>query len=185
MKRNAILATFLALGSLACASAPKIKVGWDQHADFKKYRTWAWKSDGSIKDPVWEKRFRDVLSDQLDKSGLKQVDLGANPDLWAVVHARLSAETQVVSYDPSWGYGWGYGWGAYGPSYTEVYQVPVGTIIVDLVDWKAKDAVWQGKANGYIATDRTNEQREEKLIAVIAEMFAGYPPATTPAPAPR
>ncbi len=72
MKRNAILATLLALVSLACASAPKIKVGWDQHADFKKYKTWAWKPDGSIKDPVWEKRFRDVLSDQLDKDGLKQ-----------------------------------------------------------------------------------------------------------------
>ena len=93
------------------------------------------------------------------------------------MHARLSAETQVVSYDP----GWGYGWGVWGPSYTEVYQIPVGTILVDLVDAKAREAVWQGRANGYIATDRTNEQREEKLIAIIAEMFAGYPPATTPA----
>jgi Spy/CpxP family protein refolding chaperone len=89
MKRNVLLAATVALLSLACASAPKIKVGWDQHADFKKYKTWAWKSDGSIKDPVWEKRFQDVLSDQLDKDGLKQVDVGANPDLWAVVHARL------------------------------------------------------------------------------------------------
>ncbi len=177
MKRNAVLATLLALGSLACASAPKIKVGWDQHADFKKYRTWAWKPDGSIKDPVWEKRFRDVLSDQLEKDGLRQVDVGAGPDLWAVVHARLSAETQVVSYDP----GWGYGWGAWGPSYTEIYQIPVGTILVDLVDAKHKEAVWQGRVNGYIAQNKTNEEREEKLIAIIAEMFAGYPPATTPA----
>lgn len=180
MKRNAILATLMALGSLACASAPKIKVGWDQHADFKKYRTWAWKPDGSIKDPVWEKRFRDVLSDQLEKDGLRQVDAGAGPDLWAVVHARLSAETQVVSYDP----GWGYGWGAWGPSYTEIYQIPVGTILVDLVDATHKEAVWQGRANGYIAQNRTNEEREEKLIAIIAEMFAGYPPATTPATPP-
>ncbi len=177
MKRNAVFASLLALVSLACASAPKIKVGWDQHADFKKYKTWAWKPDGSIKDPVWEKRFRDVLSDQLEKDGLRRVDVGAGPDLWAVVHARLSAETQVVSYDP----GWGYGWGAWGPSYTEIYQIPVGTILVDLVDAKHKEAVWQGRVNGYIAQNKTNEEREEKLIAIIAEMFAGYPPATTPA----
>ncbi len=176
MKRNAVFATLLVLGSLACASAPEVKVGWDKNADFKKYKTWAWKSDGSIRDKVWEKRFRDVLSDQLATDGVTQVDLGATPDLWAVVHARLSAETQVYSYDP----GWGYGWGVWGPSYTEVYQIPVGTILLDLVDVRQKQAVWQGKAHGYISTNKTNEEREEKLISIIAEMFAGYPPATTP-----
>lgn len=177
MKRNAILAALLAVGLTACASQPKVKVGWDQNADFKKYKTWAWKPDGSIKDPVWAKRFSDVLSDQLATDGVTQVDLGAGPDLWAVVHARLSAETQVVSYDSGWGYGWGYGWG---PDYTAVYQIPVGTILVDLVDAKLKQVVWQGKAHGYVSTDKTNEEREQKLIAVIAEMFSGYPPTGAP-----
>jgi hypothetical protein len=176
MKRNAVFATLLAMGALACASAPKVEVGWDKNAKFSSYKTWAWKSDDSIRDKVWEKRFRDVLSDQLATDGLKQVDLQQGPDLWAVVHARLSAETQVVSYDPSWGYGWG----VWGPSYTEVYQIPVGTILVDLVDTKQKQAVWHGKAHGYISQNKTNEEREQKLISIIAEMFAGYPPATTP-----
>ncbi len=175
MKRLALFAVLLGV-AVACASAPKVKVGWDQNAKFSTYKTWAWKADGSIKDPVWEKRFEDVLSDQLATDGVTQVDLGANPDLWAVVHARLSAETQVVSYNP----GWGYGWGVWGPDYTAVYQIPVGTIIVDLVDARLKQAVWQGKANGYIAENKTNEEREQKLIAIIAEMFAGYPPSGAP-----
>jgi len=176
MKRSTVFATLLAMCALACASAPKVEVGWDQNAKFSAYKTWAWKSDDSIRDKVWEKRFQDVLSDQLEKDGVTQVDLGASPDLWAVVHARLSAETQVYSYDPSWGYGWG----VWGPSYTEVYQIPVGTILVDLVDTKQKQAVWHGKAHGYISANKTNEEREQKLISIIAEMFAGYPPATAP-----
>ena len=127
---------------------------------------------------MWEKRFEDVLEDQLATDGLNQVDLGANPDLWAVVHARLSTDTRVYSYDSGWGYGYGYGWGS--PSYTVAYEIPVGTFIVDLVDPKAKEVVWQGKAHGDIRANKTNEEREKKLISIIAEMFAGYPPGTTP-----
>ena len=178
MKSRIREAAILALGVVwGCASAPTVKVGWDQNANFQRYKTWAWHADGSIKDPVWEQRFRSVLSDELAKHGLTQVDENASPDLWAVVHARLSAETQVDSYDP----GWGYGWGVWAPDATVAYQIPVGTILLDLVDVGDRRAVWQGKAHGVVSTDKNNEQREEKLIAILAEMFAGYPPATTPA----
>jgi hypothetical protein len=48
----------------ACATpAPTIRVGWDEKADFSKYHTWASKADGSIQDPTWAQRCRDVLSD--------------------------------------------------------------------------------------------------------------------------
>ncbi len=178
MKAAAIV---LAAGMAACASAPKIKVGWDQHTDFSKYHTWAWKADGSIQDPVWAKRCRDVLSDQLATDGLKQVSLDQNPDLWAVVHARLSSQTEVASFSPAWGYGWG----PYGPGWaydnTVAYQVPVGTILLDLVDVRQKEIVWRGRAHGAIASDKTNEQREEKLISIFQQMFAGYPPGAAPA----
>jgi len=97
----------LLAGLVACSTTLQIKVGWDVHADFSKYHTWAWKPDGSIKDPVWAKRCQDVLSDQLATKGLTQVD--QNPDLLAVVHARLSAETEVVPYSPAWDYGLGLG----------------------------------------------------------------------------
>jgi hypothetical protein len=171
----------LITGLAACASTPSIKVGWDQHADFSKYHRWAWKPDGSIQDAVWAKRCQDVLSDQLATNGLTQVGLDQNPDLWAVVHARLSTQTQVVSYSPAWGYGWGPYGAAWAYDNTVEYQVPVGTILVDLVDVRQKEIVWRGRANGAIQSDRTNEQREEKLIAIFKEMFAGYPPGTPPA----
>jgi len=182
---RAACAAIFAVGLVACASSPEIKVGWDQHADFSKYHTWAWKPDGSIQDPVWAKRCQDVLSDQLATRGLKQVGIDQNPDLWAVVHARLSAKTEVASFSP----GWGYGWGPYGPAWaydnTVEYQVPVGTILLDLVDSRQKEIVWRGRAHGAIQSDRTNEQREEKLIAVFQQMFAGFPPAASSAAAPK
>ena len=94
------------------------------------------------------------------------------PDLWAVVHARLSAETQVVSYSPAWGYGWGY-WA--GPMDTAVYQIPVGTILIDLVDVRRKQLVWRGKATDYLQQGVSNEDREQKLTLVLTQLFAQYP----------
>jgi hypothetical protein len=164
----------------ACASSLSLKVGWDEHADFTKYRTWAWKADGSIQDPVWARRCQSVLSDELQLRGLKEVALSDQPDLWAVVHAKLDAKTQVVSFAPDWGYGWGPYGSAWAYDDTIEYQVPYGTMVIDLVDARLKQIVWRGRAKDMIRPDRTNEEREEKLIAVLKQMFAGYPPLPKP-----
>lgn len=175
--RPRFLATLFAATVLsACASAPKLKVGWDQNVGFGGFHTWAWRADGSIGDPVWARRVQDVLSDQLATDGLKQVGLDQNPDLWAVVHARLSAETVVQPFSPEWGYAWG----AWAPVEDYEEQIAVGTMIVDLVDVKLKHIVWRGRAKGAMDPSLSNEAREEKLRGVLAQLFAGYPPATAP-----
>jgi len=161
-------------GAVACSSSPTVKAGWDRNVDFSKYYTWEWKPDGSIRDPVWAKRCQDVLGDVL--AGRKLAPISVNPDLWVIVHARLSTETVVVPYDP----GWGYTWGAWAMAdFPGEEDIPVGTIVVDLVDAHRKILVWRGRAHGVVSADKTNEQREEKLTQVLTEMFAGYPPATS------
>jgi hypothetical protein len=166
----AAMAAILAAG-VACSTL-KINVGWDKNVDFSKYYTWAWKDDGSIKDPVWSKRFQDVLADVLATKGLAPAPPGGNADLWTFVHARLSAETQVTSYSPAWGYGWGY-WA--GPLDTATYEIPVGAILIDLVDANKKQPVWRGKATDALQIGVSNEQREQKLTQVLTQMFANYP----------
>lgn len=177
--RLAAAAAACLLGVLGCASSLKVDVGWDQNADFAKYKTWAWKLDGSIQDPVWARRFESVLTDQLAKDGLTEVGLEQSPDLWAVAHVRFSAETRVVSYDPMWGYGYG----AWAPMNTMIYDVPLGSMVLDLVDVRLKRVVWQGTASDVIAAGKSNEEREQKLISILGQWFAGYPPAPRPKPA--
>jgi hypothetical protein len=81
-----------------------------------------------------------------------------------------------VPFGPDWGYAWG-GWA---PVEDYEQQIPVGTIVIDLVDVKLKRAVWQGRAKDAIDPNKSNEAREEQLIAVLKQLYAGYPP-TTPA----
>lgn len=179
---RAAAALLFTAGLLSCSTSLKVSAGWDKNVDFSKYYTWSWKEDGSIRDPVWGQRFRSVLTDTLASKKLAPID--TSPDLWAVAHVRLSSETQIVPYSNAWGYGWG----AWATAYYPVeYQIPVGTIILDLVDARKKELVWRGSANGALRSNRTNEQREERLTEILAQMFAGYPPGAPgsgqPAPA--
>jgi hypothetical protein len=168
--RLAALVAFALTPLVACSSL-KMDKGWDKNADFSKYKTWAWKDDGSIRDAVWKRRVQSVMEDELDKHKLRVT--AENPDLWVAVHWRLSTEQRVVSYDPAWGYGWGY-WAT--PMYTEVYEVPSGSMIIDLVDVSKKEIVWRGRASAEIRQGKENEEREQRLREILAELFAGYPP---------
>jgi hypothetical protein len=160
------------LAVLQACSTLKIDAGYDKNVDFSKYYTWLWKEDGSIKDKAWSQRCQSVLGDVLATKGLAPVAPAAQPDLWAFVHARLSVETQVVSYSPAWGYGWGY-WA--GPMDTAVYQIPVGSILIDLVDARKKELVWRSSATDALRTGVSNEDREQRLTQVLTQMFATYP----------
>jgi hypothetical protein len=175
-RRGVVLAGAAAalLLSVACESTLKTSADWDKTADFTKYRTFSWKRTGELKDPIWERRIEGVIEDELAKKGLTPSPDG---DLLAVTHPRLSRETRVESYNAGWGYGWGYGWGP-AMTTTTVREIPVGTLVIDLVDARKKEIVWRGVASDTLNTDpsRTNEEREQALRRVVAQLFAGFPP---------
>jgi hypothetical protein len=169
--RTPLLAAMVAAAALACSTALKTDVGWDRNADFSRYKTWSWKDDGSIRDAVWNRRVQSVLEDELARHGLTRSE--QSPDLWVAVHWHLSTETRMVSYSPSWGYAWGY-WA--GPAMTEVYDVPAGSMLIDLVDVGRKEIVWRSSASAEIRANRENAEREQRLREILAQLFAGYPP---------
>jgi hypothetical protein len=169
VKRRALLAA-VALAASACSTL-SIKVDYDPVAVFSRYKTYSWKDTGDIRDPVWARRVENVLEDTVAQRGLKKVPDGG--DLWMVVHARFSVETQVTYWNSGWGYGWG--WGP-GPAAASVTSIPVGTIVVDLVDARTKMLVWRGKASDALHPDREPEEREKALRKVMAQLFSDFPP---------
>jgi hypothetical protein len=166
-------ATAVIAATLGCASGLTTDVGHDRQADFARYKTWSWKDDGSIRDAVWKRRVQSVLEDELGKHGLTRSE--PNADLWLAVHWRLSTEEQVVSYSPGWGYGWGPYWAA--PAMTTIYTIPAGSMIIDLVDVGKKEIVWRASASGELRANKENEEREQRLREILAQLFAHYPPA--------
>jgi hypothetical protein len=173
MKRFLLALGGVALLAAGCSSL-SISSDYDKAADFTAYRTFTWKDTGELKDSLWSKRIEGVFSDTLAAKGLKKVDSGG--DLWVAAHPRLSKETQINTYNTGWGYG--YGWYGGGMATTTVTEIPVGTLIIDLVDAKKKELVWRGVASDTLNTDpsRSAEDREKRLRDVAERMFANYPP---------
>lgn len=174
MKRFLIAAFAAALVGAGCSTL-EISTDWDKGTDFTQYKTFSWHDTGDIKDDILAKRLENVFSDALAAKGLKRVETGG--DVWLVVHGRLSKQTQINTYNTGWGYGYGwYGYGGMGSTTSTVTEIPVGTLMVDLVDGKKKDMVWRGVAKDTLNPQASPEDREKKLRDVAAQMFANYPP---------
>jgi len=109
----------------------------------------------------------------LASKGLRKVD--DNPELWVVAHTRLSKEMQVNTYNTGWGYGWGWRGGA-GMTTSTVSEIPVGNLMVDLVDANRKQLVWRGSASKTLEPNASPEKKEKNLNEAVQKMFASYPP---------
>jgi hypothetical protein len=173
MKRNLLMASVILLAAVVACSTLSTSADYNRSTDFSKYRTWAWRDQGTIKDPLVAQRVETAVANELGKKGLTRTD--ADPDLWVVAHGTLSQQTQVDYYNSGWGYGWGWGGGT-GMSTATVRQIPVGTLVIDLADARAKELVWRGTASDTLKEKATPEERAKILAEAMAKLFADYPP---------
>lgn len=172
-----LLAAAAILLSAGCSTL-EVSTDYDKSADFTKYRTYTWGKGEEIKNTIVKKRIEASIDAQLASKGLKKTE--SSPDLAVFVHPRLSKETQINTYSTGWGYGYGwYGYGGgMGTTTSTVSEIPVGTIIVDLVDVQKKDLVWRGIAKSQLDSEASAEQRQERLDDAMKQLFASYPPKT-------
>ncbi len=166
------LAAVAAVGLAACSS---LQTSYDAKpgTDFSKYKTFGFKDVEDIKNTILVERIKNAVSMQLTAKGLTRSE--ESPDLWVVTHPRLSKQTQINTYNTGWGYGWGWR-GGMGTTTSTVEEIPVGTLVVDLVDARANELVWRGTASDTLKENATPEEREKNLNNAMAKLFENYPP---------
>ena len=175
----------LAVLALAGCSTMTVSTDFDRSASFAAYKTFDFIPAEEVKNPLIRQRIEDAIAAQLQAKGLTRSS--ENPDLLIAGHGKLSSETHFDT--TSFGYGWG-GWGGYwgpyggygaygggmGTSTTVAREVPVGTLIIDLVDAKAKKLVWQAVASDTIDTNARTDERDYRINKAMEKVFAGFPP---------
>jgi len=178
--RKNILLTLAAATALAGAGCSSVKtnVDYDAATNFASYKTFAFK-DVHGRGEFQMKRVETSIERTLVAKGLTKTD--EKPDLWVVLHTRLKNDRQITSYNAGWGWGW-HGWGGGGISTARVYDVPVGTLIVDLVDTKAKELVWRGVASRDVGASETPQERAQITQEAVEKLFEGFPPGIPPKP---
>jgi len=175
-------------GILTCSItlAQKVRVDYDHGADFAKYHTYTWGQAqvSSEISQLMEQRIVAQIDENLAQRGLKRVETGG--DLIVTYQAAVKQQLQLTTFGdgggwgwgPRWGYGYGYGYGfGYGGggiSTTTETEIPIGTIVVDLLDPQAKQLIFRGTATNSLSSKP--EKNTKKLIKAMEKMFEKYPP---------
>jgi hypothetical protein len=184
--RHFFTAVFLAGGVFllpALSFAQKVQVDYAHGEDFSKYKTYTWVKEPDVESPnqLVEQRIISSVDETLAKKGLKRVDSGG--DLDVAYQTSVTKKTQLTTMSsgmgggwgpgPRWGRGWGGGMGS-GISTTTSSTIPVGTLVIDMLDPSAKQLVFRG-----IATDTLSSKPEantKKMAKAVDKIFEKYPP---------
>jgi len=177
------LLTVAVLGALflALPLQAKVVVDFDPNLDFSKYKTYAF--IGGVENLVAiqlnpeliEKRMHHSVSRELDKRGLREVRAEENPDLVVRYWVNSPAQVDVAvagNWDPYSAYVGGY-WAFLFESVSASGRKE-GTLIIDLIDAKAKNLAWRL----YFVGKFTNPDKEwKKDDEEITKGFESYPPS--------
>ena len=177
---------FTAIILLQSCSSVNITSDWDREANFDDYKTFNILSRDSanqviINDFDW-RRIKDAIIVEMTARGYTHES--DNGDLDVGIHILLQDKTDIRAYTDYYGgygyggYGWGYGYGPYGGmggSTTTVseYDYTQGTLILNVMDSKAKALLYQGIAVGTI--EEGNADKEKRIHKVIGQVYAPYP----------
>ena len=181
MRRLPSTLAALLLGTLAivltaapAAFAQTVKTDYDKKTDFHKYKSFAFRKGTDAPTPFAQQRIEGAIATQLKARGL---GAGETADLLVYTHTQLSKEKRMD--DSSFGYGGYAGWsgwgGAYGTSSVTVTDIPMGTVVVDLVDAASNALIWRGVATDTLLTNPTPEKSEKRINKGIGKLFRGYP----------
>lgn len=176
-----LLATLaIALTAAPAAFAQTVKTDYDKKTDFHKYKSFAFRKGSDAPTPFAQQRIEGAIATQLKARGMSAAETA---DLLVYTHTQLSKEKRMdVSTFGYGGYpGWS-GWGgAYGSSSVTVTDIPMGTVVVDLVDRAADSLVWRGVATDTLLTNPTPEKSEKRINKAMEKLFRKYPVAPVPA----
>ena len=169
--RKTALALAVAFGALTLAcSTMTTAVDYDHTINWSQFHTFQL-AEGT-KDPITftQKRIEDGITGALTAKGWQPVT--SNPDVLVYSHVVLSSEKQWNATSMG---GFGYrGWGGMGGMATATQtNIPIGTIIVDMVNPKTHEMIWRGTAQDQVSgTGADKGQVQEAMNA----LFKNFPP---------
>ena len=163
--------------------AQKVEVDYAHGDNFSKYKTYTWAKEPNVESPnqLVEQRIVSNVDEVLAKKGLKRVDSGG--DLMVAYQSSVTKQTQLTTMTsgmgggwgpgPGWRRGWAYGGGS-AISTTTASTIPVGTLVIDLLDPNEKQLVFRGVATDTLSSNP--EKNTKKLVKAVNKIFDKYPP---------
>ena len=164
----------------ALVSAQKTSFDYDKTADFGTFRTYALKDGTKVGQPLIDDRIVAAIETQLAEKKLTKVE--ANPDVYVVYHVAFDSQKDISTYSSGYGggygpYGWGWGGGwAGGTTSTQVRDIVIGTLVIDIADAKKSQLAWRGMGVREVQTQANPEKRDKSINEAVKKILKNYPP---------
>lgn len=188
MNRFKMAAAALGLALLTACSAYSVKTDYDPTIAYSSYKTFDWyaaskraKGKGSGTDPLMDRRVRAAVQAVLEAKGFKQETVG-EPDFLMTYYPVYQNRRYRTTTTFGGGYGWGWRHWGYGVgtrfSTSQVHKYREGTIILEVVDSKSNQLVWQGAAEGALTNLDNPEDAQEQVTKAVRDLLADFPPGS-------
>ena len=181
MQKRLVLAAITLLIAPAVIVAQKTSYDFEKTANFAAFKTYALKPGTPVGQQLIDDRIVAAIGTQLAAKGLTQA--AADPDVFVVYHMAFDKEKDISTYSSGYGggygaYGWGWGGGGWagGSTTTQVRDILVGTLVIDMADARKGQLVWRGMGVKEVNTTANPEKRDKSISKAIEKIFKNYPP---------
>ena len=176
MRKRLIPALLAIVLAPAVLLAQKVSYDYNKSANFASFKTYAQKDGTKVGQPLIDDRIVAAIDTELAAKGLKKVE--SDPDVVVVYHVAFDQEKDISTYSSGYGGGYGpygYGWGG-GTTSTQVRNILIGTLVIDVADAKAKQMAWRGMATKEVSNQTKPEKRDKNINEAVKKIFKNYPP---------
>ena len=173
IKTLLLLGFVLVFTSTVCGQ--KVKVDYDHSTDFSKFKTYSW-DKALITLPVGPIIMQSVDT-AMNAKGFQKVDSGADLTITALAATESDLLTTTPSVVP------GLNPITNGiPTNPRALPVTKGTLVIDMLDNKARSSVWRASATKTLANGPTGDRErdaknvEKPINKAVEKMFKQFPP---------
>jgi hypothetical protein len=179
-KRRVAAALTAALLVPVLAAAQKTSYDFNKSANFASFKTYAHKDGTKVGQQLIDERIVSAIDTAMAAKGFTKVT--ANPDVFVVYHVAFDKEKDISTFSSGYGggygpygWGWGGGWGG-GTTTTQVRDILVGTLVIDIADAKGNQLAWRGMGVKEVNTQANPEKRDKSITNAVNKIFKNYPP---------
>jgi hypothetical protein len=166
------LSFILLLFLLASCSSVSVNSDYDKKVDFTSYKTYAYLKNAIDKVEISDLDKKRILRSIDEAMTTKNFTKSETPDVLISIFTKENERVDVYN-NSGFGFGWSPFWGM-GIGYNHVNTTPEGTLIIDILDAKTKELVWQGEGSGYLT--KNTDKKDARIKEFVDKILSQYPP---------
>ena len=180
MQKRLFAATIALVVAPILLLAQSVSYDYNKGANFASFKTYQQKDGTKVGQQLIDDRITAAIDTELAAKGLTKAT--ANPDVYVVYHVAFDKQKDISTFSSGYGggygpygYGWGGGWGG-GTTSTQVRDILMGTLVIDMADAKSKQMVWRGMGVKEVDTTAKPDKRDKSITNAVNKIFKNYPP---------